>query len=325
MTESDFRVRWQADRPIYAAWGLLVRATVEERVLSLIDSGHAAEFFKIVQGPRAKDEASLVEKAFYRSKPYSDPYHQITDKVGIRFVVLLGRDIRLVERGLTDADLWTARKDRDYESERLLNPLEFAYQSVHYVVFSAKECEWQGTTIPAGVPCEIQIRTLLQHAHCELTHDTVYKPKTLASAQVHRTVAKSMALIEATDDCFERVVTELEEAVAPLKIAWRTLDRLYTDRVGSAPVNGSTGERLLDEFSDKLPQPIDVEIHKLLEKRPFISEKIRERRPYRQPFRDSSILLAYFLASKYPSATRERWPLDRDTGEEVFTDMSLGF
>src|SRR3546814_12228521 len=39
-----------------------------------------------------------------------------------------------------------------------------------------------------GTPCEVQLRTLLQHAHSQLTHDTIYKPKTIASSHTKRFV-----------------------------------------------------------------------------------------------------------------------------------------
>ena len=50
------------------------------------------------------------------------------------------------------------------------------------------------------------MRTLLQHAHSELTHDTIYKPSVVQTPAMLRAAAKSMALIEATGDYFEELV-----------------------------------------------------------------------------------------------------------------------
>jgi hypothetical protein len=136
----------------------------------------------------------------------------------MRFVVLLTADIKkvgeVIEAGVRQG-FWEASKDRDYEKERLDKPLEFSYQSVHYVLRAKAGIVHQGYNIPEGASSEVQIRTLLQHAHSELTHDTLYKPKTTAQSEVKRTVAKSMALIEATDEFFEKAIKDLDEAACP--------------------------------------------------------------------------------------------------------------
>ena len=78
-----------------------------------------------------------------------------------------------------DSESWT--KDKDYEAEKLAKPLEFSYQSVHYVLRSKAGLLLTASRLPEGLACEVQFRTLLQHAHSELMHGTLYKPKTIAS------------------------------------------------------------------------------------------------------------------------------------------------
>ena len=172
-------------------------------------------FLKLPVTPRLKELKSLVDKALFRDKTYTNPYQDITDKVGMRFVVLLSNDIRIVEDAILDIKDWTVSKDRDFEDELRARTLEFAYQSVHYVLRAATEMQYGDAVIPISTPCEVQIRTLLQHAHSELTHDTIYKPKKTASPEVKRTIAKSMALIEATDDFF---VLAMNELIVPQKL-----------------------------------------------------------------------------------------------------------
>ena len=190
MTESEFLDRWRNEHPVYTAWGDFVLARIKDRLAVTIAPVSLSYFIKVPPQPRLKAEDTLLDKAFKRSKNYADPYADITDKIGMRFVVLLTSDIpkicAIVE---SEPDRWSFSKDRDYEEERLERPLEFTYQSVHYVVRAAREIDVNGVTVPTSTPCEIQIRTLLQHAHCELTHDTLYKPKTTAKPQVKRTIA----------------------------------------------------------------------------------------------------------------------------------------
>ncbi|MGC8001178.1 GTP pyrophosphokinase, partial [Salmonella enterica] len=77
-------------------------------------------------------------------KKYANPYHDITDKAGIRFVVLLTSDIKKIEEALISSPAWEYSKDRDYEEERLAKPLVFTYQSVHYVVRAIRDIEVDG-------------------------------------------------------------------------------------------------------------------------------------------------------------------------------------
>lgn len=110
------------------------------------------------------------------------PLDTIDDRVGVRFVVLLTEQIKQVEaviEGLGHA----FTKDRDYESERNARPLEFAYQSVHLVVRPKEPLQHGEIVIPKDLACEVQIRTLLQHAHSELTHDRLYKARSLSASE----------------------------------------------------------------------------------------------------------------------------------------------
>src|SRR5271167_202078 len=88
---------------------------------------------------RLKGPDSLVEKAFYRGKAYTDPYSDITDKVGVRYVVLLTSNISEVEQSINEIDDWEATKDKDFEEERARQPMLFDYQSVHYIVRAVRD------------------------------------------------------------------------------------------------------------------------------------------------------------------------------------------
>jgi ppGpp synthetase/RelA/SpoT-type nucleotidyltranferase len=102
----------------------------------------------------------------------------------------------------------------------------FDYQSVHYVVRAAREMTVGQVVIPAGTPCEIQVRTLLQHAYSEVTHDTIYKSKVEASTETKRSIAKSMALIEASDDYFSEVLRQSTKEIEA--------DRSLSNQMGCA-------------------------------------------------------------------------------------------
>ena len=60
-------------------------------------------FLKLPVVPRVKDQDSILHKAFYRGKNYENPFEEIEDKVGLRFVVLLSEDIRIIESAVKDS------------------------------------------------------------------------------------------------------------------------------------------------------------------------------------------------------------------------------
>lgn len=170
MNQDAFLSKWQTEKPIYQAWGQFIVSKIQES-LEKQNNIDVTSFLKIPAKERTKQDQSLLDKAFTRGKNYKDPYNDIEDKVGVRFVVLLTEDIKKIVNVIENNKLWVAANARDYEQEIEKEPLLFAYQSMHYILKPRSEIEVNGIKIPLDTPCEVQIRTLLQHAHAELTHD----------------------------------------------------------------------------------------------------------------------------------------------------------
>lgn len=326
MNELELLAKWNEEEPIYLAWGRLVIEEVQ-RVIALENAAlDISTFLKIPATPRTKKGDCLVSKAFHRGKPYQDPYAEITDKVGVRFVVLLSSQIPLVKRAVEQSALWKASLDRDFEEEREKRPTEFAYQSLHFVVRARADVDYLGTHIPVGTPCEIQIRTLLQHAHSELTHDNIYKVQTgtVVNSKVHRTIAKSMALIETVDDFFDVALAQLTEATKPERDALLTLASFYEEHVGYPPGTDQTNQLVVHAVRDALDPGLVDQLRELVSAKPYVIDKVRERHETQLTFRQPWILLAYLLASSRAEWLIERWPLTRDEIATVYTDLGLG-
>ena len=115
--EEEFLARWNADRSVYAAWGSYFSEKLKMGLTATIAPIDVSYFLKATVSPRLKEDQKLVEKAFYRGKSYADPYTEITDKVGTRFVVLLGSDVATVVQTLEAIPSLTRSKDRDYEEK----------------------------------------------------------------------------------------------------------------------------------------------------------------------------------------------------------------
>ena len=328
MNEQEILERWEADKPLYRAWAKLIAQEIESRLIPAVAPIPLNYFLKVPMVPRLKGDTSLIDKALYRSKPYQNPYKDITDKVGMRYVVLLTTHINtfcsIIESAECEA-FWSQTKDKDYEDERLAKPLEFSYQSVHYVLRSKAGLSMDGLNLPEGLACEVQIRTLLQHAHSELTHDTLYKPKTTAKPSVKRTVAKSMALIEATDEFFEQAMKDLASASEPQRQLLDYLSSAYKRGTGFDPGQERSNLLVLDALMELLPPDAPTHIEKFLTDKSYIFEKIKEQRGLRHFFNQPAALLAYFLVEEMPAQTRENWPIDSDDLAKVFSDLGARY
>ena len=324
--ESDFLDRWANEKPAYQAWGHLVSSAVQQRLEPLIAPVPVSYFLRVAVSPRAKDDLKLVEKAFYRKKNYGDPYVDITDKIGTRFVVLLGSDIRKVEQALTSIPGWTLSKDRDYDEEQKKNPLKFDYAAVHFIVRPTNDTEFEGVQIPADTPCEVQIKTLLQHAYSELTHDTIYKPQIAATHDMQRNAAKAMALLEATNDYFEKVSTDVDTILASVRRMTADLSAIYRNVIGFEPQPTVLEGMLLSAYETVAGDDHIAALRQFIDDNPFITNCIKVHVADRNPiFSQPSVLLAYYAVHRsvrrailaWPLTPREMEPLLNDLGESM--------
>jgi len=176
--------------------------------------------------------------------------------------------------------------------------------------------------------CEVQIRTLLQHAHSELTHDTLYKPKTTVQPLVKRTIAKSMALIEATDEFFEQATKSIEKSEELQRQLLNYLYETYRENVGKQPGQERSNQLVVDAFIEILPQDIDFlisQIEEFLKNKSYIFIKIKEQNGRRHFFNQPVVLLAYFLADNMPTQTQEHWPIESDDLGKIFSDLGIAY
>ena len=321
--EAALLERWRLERPMYAAWGAFVSDTLTAAVARQIHPAAVELFFRIPMKARTKEEESLLAKAFHRGKAYEDPYGNIEDKVGVRIVVLFSEEIRLVEQALLACDVWTPTKARDFEEERTARPFVFDYQSVHYIVRSKELVTHDGVEVAADTPCEVQIRTILQHAYSELTHDTIYKPTVQAEPDVKRAVAKSMALIEATDDYFAEVRRKLDLAQAPGREVAEEVARQYRVFTGLDPEPSPLNDLLVDYFKAWAKKDFKDELTAFLAEKPFLAEAIKERATKALLYRQPAVLLAYWAVKQAPRTVNQDGPLTQEEMNPLYSDLGL--
>lgn len=320
-----FKEFFDANRPILKLWGDTV---IQEIKLNLESKElDVSVFLKIpVKECRVKDEISAIGKI--ARKGYDNPQQQMTDLVGARFVVLLTDDLEVLKDIITTNPIWTASKDSDHSDRIESNPELFDYQSIHFVV-KANQCELtEKLGIPVGTSCEIQIRTLLQHAYAELTHDNIYKPTVnKVPFQARRLIARSMALMESTDELFCRTIEELKKVAELRNEINARLITQYERLVGGLLLKADLhfNIELLDAFHDRLDKELITNIESFLQARPYVIERIKERAKTNHLYQQPVILFLYWLVKNFDGDTKKTWPYEslRSDLSQIYSDLGI--
>lgn len=321
MNESEFRQQWESDKYLYRAWGEFVVETITG---ALICKGKDIDaFLKAPAKCRIKDDNSLVDKAFYRGKAYSDPYQQIEDKAGARFVVLLLDDIAEICQLIEKSEDWEFDACKHFDEDRKREPLLFTYQSVHFILRPKKEFTYKETVIPSNVACEVQIRTLLQHAHAELTHDAIYKAKRAVEPDVQRIVAKSMALIETTDEFFSQATRRINYGPLQEHQVLERLDSMYISFTGLSPHTQKSSLVIWDAFEGVIDANLIDSVQKVTEKFEGLAQVIKGRYNKQVFFQQSTVLFVYWMLWRRKKRLLTDWPFSREMLEVVANDINV--
>lgn len=309
--ESDaFRKYLEDHQPAFKKWGEYVSQKINALLICKLGAKEASMFVKIPTIPRVKEIDSALGKI--GRKNYIDPVVEMTDLVGVRFVLLLSEHINVVREMLQSEPSWVAQVSKDYLEEIDKNPKIFDYQSQHFEVRPKTDFEIDGIRITKDMCCEVQIRTLLQHAYAELVHDSIYKPVGPVPNKAERQVAKSMALMETTDDLFCSTMKLLTDVNQVRNCVLDGLKAIYREEIGEhfMKLDSKTNYALLDEFREVFNDGLCAEIRSFVERKRYISRNTQGRAPTSSFFSQPVVLLAYWLVQNMdPDDVKRRWPL----------------
>lgn len=209
-------------------WGAYVDNKLKKSILICLEDKSAVQ---MEPAYRLKDEKSFLYKSLYRNKNYSNPLIDIEDKLGTRIVLLKSSDVLTVKNLVCESDAWVAKITKDIYQEIEDQPRNFDYQSLHIVVSPCDSSSDFDSTVRPYLTCEIQIRTLLQHAFAEISHDSSYKGPYKNDREILRNLSKSMALMEATDDYFCRIFEMMLDEERFFKNYMNQLKSIYSNLV----------------------------------------------------------------------------------------------
>lgn len=143
-------------------------------------------------------------------KGYTDPARQMTDRVGLRMVMFYDSDVDAVsgliqrEFNVDEANSEDQRAPVTFDS--------FGYRSFHLVfTLDARRAALPEWAAFAGVPVELQIRTVLAHAWAAVGHQLAYKHVARLSPKGQRLLSRISALLETTDELFETLRIEYDQ------------------------------------------------------------------------------------------------------------------
>jgi ppGpp synthetase/RelA/SpoT-type nucleotidyltranferase len=314
MDEKEEKViqSFEAIRPALEAWG----AHVDETLMQVLEKLDHENHVKIYPKHRVKNSNSFLAKALYRKKTYTNYLLEIEDKVGTRVVLLKSDDIYLAAKLILDSTAWSAKTTKNLKEIIEEKPNEFDYQSVHIVV-RPNEGQWDSTIQLDYLTCEIQIRTLLQHAFAEVSHDSTYKGPYKNDKEIMRKLAKSMALMEATDDYFCSIFEMMTDEKRWYRNYINELIHLYQNLRPDFN-KGELDVELTDTILELYQPGMNInEIQQFIEKNRDQVEDILEMQKgflVQQPV----FLFAYFLVFNYPTLIKKNWPLSQFTLDELF-------
>ncbi len=184
---------------------------------------------KIKIGPvsyRGKDAFSFAGKLRRPDKSYRN-LADITDLAGVRITAYFAEDVDVIAKMLRSE----FRIDEKYsiDKRKYTNPNQFGYQSLHYVLsFKANRGSLSEYRKFSEFKCEVQVRSILQHAWAEIEHDLGYKSSSGVPAPLRRKFARIAGLLELADEEFSSIRRNLVkyESEVPARI------KLTPEKVG---------------------------------------------------------------------------------------------
>ncbi|WP_303312684.1 GTP pyrophosphokinase family protein [Hymenobacter sp. BT730] len=299
---------------------------VDSKVIDIVNSVYSGtNFIQMRPLHRCKNEQTFIKKALYRDKGYKSPLLEIEDKVATRVVLLTSDNVYQVTALLTECSDWAHKISKDTKRISEDNPNLFDYQSVHLVVWPKGTFDSQVDS--ALLTCEIQIRTLLQHAYAEVTHDSVYKGPYQNDNSIKRQLSKCMALMETTDDMFCSIFNKISLTTnesSPYKDLLKQVTALYNDLTGQfidykdadisiaemvfslvhlKPVSFSQIEQYVSQFRSHILHAIKNN-DSLLVKEPII-------------------LILFYYIENYDTFVIQNWPLSQTVLENLVESLGI--
>jgi ppGpp synthetase/RelA/SpoT-type nucleotidyltranferase len=320
--EQEILDQFNSIKPQLTTWGKIVDTSLVKTLLQDMIREH---LIKIYPSFRIKDDKSYLFKALYRKKNYQNPIENIEDKIGTRIVVLKSDDIKVVQQRILEANFWVSKLTKNINQEIEDKPNIFDYQSSHIIVRPLDSDENFPTELINSLTCEIQIRTLLQHAFAEVSHDSTYKGPYKNDKEILRRLAKAMALMEATDDYFCNIFSMMSDEKRYYALYLTEVINLYSQ------FNKDFDNTQLNLFiTDSIFDLLEVENIPIQELEIFTTKHYKDLAKFIQPkngllFQQPTIILTLYFFYYKRTFLRKNWTLNNEVLKSIYKTTGTAY
>jgi len=194
-------VNWYAGRrSLYEA----LAGKVEEIIREVLDA-EGIEYHSV--SSRAKDLESFRAKA--AREEYANPIEEIKDMAGIRVIAYVESEARRIADLV--ANLFVIDPKHSVDKGEVLGVDKVGYRSIHYVAnLPLERCKLPEYRRFSDLECEIQVRTILQHAWAEIEHDRNYKFTGILPDEIQRRFAVLAGVLELADREFDQIAVSID-------------------------------------------------------------------------------------------------------------------
>ena len=188
---------------------------------------------------RVKERTSVSEKITRKNGKYAT-LAEMTDVVGLRIITYYSADVDVIADIIEQE--FIIDRENSIDKRESLEPDRFGYCSVHYVVSMNEDrlklCEFSSF---AGMRCEIQIRSILQHAWAEIEHDIGYKSDVTIPRAMRRDFSRIAGLLEIADKEFVNIQVALQEYRQSVQ------EQISQSQIPSCEIDAVLLETLIDQ------------------------------------------------------------------------------
>ena len=196
---------------------------------------------------RLKENKSLLQKAFFGTDGMTqatDKLLKITDKIGVRIVVLTEEDVLKVQKIVsnTNIPIW-----KNIRIARKIDNISGYYKGVHIEVYPSDDSCFSKKYTDKELKylsCEIQIRTLLQHAYSEVRHQNTYKRVHRIDGEVEVMLQDIFNHVIKSDDYFCEIYRRMQTADISIENFFTEIAKVY---LSISPLIVKKNEALLRE------------------------------------------------------------------------------
>jgi ppGpp synthetase/RelA/SpoT-type nucleotidyltranferase len=158
---------------------------------------------------RVKSRKSLEDKLRRTDASYAR-LSDITDVTGVRITTYFSDDVDKIAEHLEKE--FEIVKEHSVDKRKTIDADRFGYLSLHYVVkLSGERLKLTEYRRFPDLVCEIQVRSILQHAWAEIEHDLGYKSRIEVPQILRRRFSRLAGLLELADQEFVTIREGLSE------------------------------------------------------------------------------------------------------------------